>query len=116
VEIVVYHDSCYLGRHNEVYDEPRRVLSAVPGLSVAEMPRSGDRSFCCGAGGGLMWTEEHGERVNHNRSKEALATGASGVVTACPFCLTMLADGINDLTGGKGPKAADLAVIVAERL
>ncbi|MBI4676302.1 MAG: (Fe-S)-binding protein [Elusimicrobia bacterium] len=119
----VYHDSCYLGRHNDLYAQPRTVLAAVPGLTLAEMPRSRDRSFCCGAGGGLMWAEEHGERVNHNRCKEALAACAEGagaqdacVAAACPFCLTMLSDGINDLTQGKGPKAVDIASLVAASL
>ncbi|MBI5209616.1 MAG: (Fe-S)-binding protein [Elusimicrobia bacterium] len=112
--LATYHDSCYLGRHNDLYEAPREVLRRVPGLTVREMPRSGDRSFCCGAGGGLMWTEEHGERVNHNRCKEALATGAGHIAVACPFCLTMLADGVNDLAPGKGPKVSDISSLVLE--
>ncbi len=93
---VTLHDSCYLGRHNDVYDQPRDVLAAM-GVAVKEMERNHDRSFCCGAGGGRMWLEEHGEKINENRAKEALGTGAEDIAVACPFCLTMFEDGIKAL-------------------
>jgi len=112
---VTYHDSCYLGRHNEVYEQPREALKKVPGLNLKEMKRIKTKGFCCGAGGGRMWMEEHiGERVNVNRAREAIATGVNTVATACPFCMTMLTDGVKG--EGQGDKIAvkDIAEIIAE--
>ena len=92
---VTYHDPCYLGRHNRVFAPPRDILGAVPGARVAEMPRSRERSFCCGAGGARMWMDENiGTRVNENRTDEALATEPDLVTAACPFCVVMLTDGV----------------------
>jgi hypothetical protein len=91
---VTYHDPCYLGRHNEVYTEPRALVGAA-GATLAEMPRHADRSFCCGAGGARMWMEEKiGRRINLERVDEALGTGAQKIATGCPFCRVMLSDGL----------------------
>jgi Fe-S oxidoreductase len=99
---ITYHDACYLGRHNEIYDPPRDLLASLPGATVAEMPRNRERSFCCGAGGARMWMEEKlGTRINENRTEEALRTLATGrsnghdaIATGCPFCRIMLTDGL----------------------
>jgi Fe-S oxidoreductase len=96
--VVAYHDACYLGRYNQVYDEGRRVVEAVPGQSVVEMELHHRRGMCCGAGGARMWMEEHeGQRINHRRTEQALALNPNAIATACPFCLIMLRDATTDL-------------------
>jgi Fe-S oxidoreductase len=92
---ITYHDPCFLGRHNQVYSPPRELLEIIPGSEVVEMERNSERSFCCGAGGARMWMEETiGERINVNRTAEAVATGADQIAVGCPFCRTMLEDGL----------------------
>ena len=116
--LITYHDSCYLARYNGVVAEPRAVLGAVPGVRLTEMERSGRDGFCCGAGGGRMWLEEtRGTRINAERTRQALDTGATTVATACPFCLVMLRDGVNE-TGplGAGVQTQDVAEILAASL
>ncbi|MBW2149163.1 MAG: 4Fe-4S dicluster domain-containing protein [Deltaproteobacteria bacterium] len=116
-ERIVYHDSCYLGRYNEIYNEPRAVLQAISGVELREMPRRCEKSFCCGAGGGRMWMEESiGRRINHIRTQEAMETGASTVSTACPFCLTMLEDGIKELGEEESMKARDIIELLEPSL
>ncbi|MBL4953173.1 (Fe-S)-binding protein [Neobacillus sp. YIM B02564] len=93
-ETITFHDSCYLGRYNEVYDPPREILKAIPGVKLVEMERNHDRAMCCGAGGGLMWMEEDtGQRINVARTEQALETHSTMISSACPYCLTMLSDG-----------------------
>lgn len=145
-ERVTYHDPCYLGRHNGVYEAPREVLKAIPGLEIVEMQRSKRESFCCGAGGARMWMEEHhGTRINHNRVNEAALTLAHAkdpsvpfpsatdkkkpgqvgdykdkaegtVAVACPYCHTMLKDGIADTSREETMKVKDIAELVAESM
>jgi Fe-S oxidoreductase len=113
-EKIVYHDPCYLGRYRNVYEEPRAVV-ALAG-EVVEAPRSHERSFCCGAGGGLVFLgEETGERVSHTRAKELVATGASTIGTACPFCNSMFRDALA-ATGDAAPHLMDIAQLTARRL
>ncbi|GEK33232.1 (Fe-S)-binding protein [Kurthia sibirica] len=93
-ETITFHDSCYLGRYNEVYDAPRELLRAIPGVKLVEMERNRENAMCCGAGGGLMWMEEHvGNRVNVARTEQALAVKPDIISSGCPYCLTMLSDG-----------------------
>ncbi|CAN5594992.1 heterodisulfide reductase-related iron-sulfur binding cluster [soil metagenome] len=95
---ITSHDPCYLGRHNQVYSPPRELLAIIPNAEVTEMPRNSERSFCCGAGGARMWMEEKtGERINMNRSTEAVETGADQIAVGCPFCRVMLSDGLTSL-------------------
>ncbi len=111
-----FHDPCYLGRHNGLTEEPRSILHTALGGKPAELRRHGDDSFCCGAGGGLMWTEESlGTRINHLRVDEVIASGANLTAAACPFCLTMLRDGLKD-KGREDIPVKDIAQLVAERL
>jgi Fe-S oxidoreductase len=110
----VYHDPCYLGRYRGVYDEPRAVIARAG--EVVEPARARERSFCCGAGGGLAFLgEEKGERVSHNRAKELVATGADVVAAACPFCSTMFRDALPAVSANP-PKLLDIAQIVAASL
>jgi Fe-S oxidoreductase len=110
-EEVTYHDPCYLGRHNKVYEAPRELIEASR-AKLTEMPRHADRGLCCGAGGARMWMEEHiGKRVNHERVEEALDTGASKIATGCPFCRVMITDGVDDVAAANDvPKAEVLDV------
>ncbi|AVX20604.1 Fe-S oxidoreductase [Carboxydocella sporoproducens DSM 16521] len=112
-----YHDSCYLGRYNDIYTEPRAILDTITGLAVLEMERNREKGFCCGAGGGRMWLEEHiGKRINLERTEQALTTGANTIVTACPFCLTMLEDGTKMKNVNETIKTKDLAELLWESL
>ena len=112
-EKITYHDSCYLGRHNSIYEAPRKLIEQV--ATTIEMPRNKENGFCCGAGGARMWMEEtKGERININRSKEVIATKATTVATACPFCMTMLGDGIK--SQGASIAVKDVAEVIAENL
>jgi Fe-S oxidoreductase len=111
-----YHDSCYYGRHNGLFDQPRQILSAALAGQLDELNNSREHSFCCGAGGGLMWLEEKaGQRVNHLRSEEIIKNGSQLVATSCPFCLTMLQDGLRD-KGAEEIKVLDVAQILAQAL
>jgi Fe-S oxidoreductase len=113
-EKIAFHDPCYLGRYRNVYDQPRTVV-ALAG-TVVEAPRNHERSFCCGAGGGLAFLgEETGERVSHNRAQELVATGAHTVGTACPFCNTMFRDALA-ATGNTPPQLLDIAQLAARGL
>ncbi|MGI8702466.1 MAG: (Fe-S)-binding protein [Nocardioidaceae bacterium] len=113
---ITYHDPCFLGRHNQVYEPPRELLAVIPGSTVVEMQRSGDRSFCCGAGGARMWMEERiGERINVNRTAEAVGTGAKQIATACPFCRVMLSDGLTTLQAS-GAAQEDVEVLDVAQL
>ena len=108
-----------MARYNDVVAEPRDVLGAVPGLELVEMEKNGVNTFCCGAGGGRMWMEEtRGTRINAARTDQALATGATTVATECPFCMTMLKDGLEAAAGNAGGevRAIDIAELLAESL
>ena len=114
---ITYHDPCFLGRHNQVYEAPRELLSVIPGATFAEMPRNSETSFCCGAGGARMWMEENlGSRININRTQEAVATGADQIAVGCPFCRVMLSDGLT-MQQSKGEAREEVEVLdVAQML
>lgn len=114
---VAYHDPCSLGRGNRIYEPPRAVLRSVGGVTTLEAGRSREAGFCCGAGGGALWLEEQGERINAARTKEILGLSPDVVATACPHCLSMLEDGLGAAGGdGPPPPAMDIAEIVARSL
>lgn len=114
---VTYHDSCYLGRHNDIYEPPRQVLYAVSQSKLAEMKRTRRNGFCCGAGGGRYWLEERiGKRISEDRIEQVLETGAELVATACPYCLQMFEDAIKAKGAEESLKAMDIAEIVAAQL
>jgi Fe-S oxidoreductase/nitrate reductase gamma subunit len=117
-ERITYHDSCYLGRHNDVYLAPRKVVGSIRGIEVVEMPRNGTRGMCCGAGGARMWMEESvGTKVNDERAREAISTGASRIATACPFCYIMLDDGVKAAgVEEEQVKVADIAIHLLDAL
>jgi Fe-S oxidoreductase len=112
---VTYHDSCYLGRYNSVYDSPRNSLAAVKGLELIEMKRNKSKGFCCGAGGGRMFLEdEEGGRINEERTLEALNTNAGTIASACPFCMTMLTDGVKHFEKTDQVSIKDISEIILE--
>ena len=114
---ITYHDPCYIGRHNGVYTPPRELLQVLPGAEYVEMERANERSFCCGAGGARMWMEENlGERININRTTEAVGTGADQIAVGCPFCRVMLSDGLT-MKQSKGEAREEVEVLdVAQML
>lgn len=113
---IAYHDSCYLGRYNDIYEQPRDILGKIKGLEILEPPRSKDRGMCCGAGGGQMFMEEkQGKRVNIERTEELLATGCSSIAVNCPFCMTMITDGTK-AKDKEEVKVKDIAEILLEHI
>jgi Fe-S oxidoreductase/nitrate reductase gamma subunit len=116
-ERVVYHDSCYLGRHNDVYMAPRNVIGNLAGIEIVEATANGTKGMCCGAGGARMWMEETiGTKVNDARSEQLVSTGAERVATACPFCYIMIDDGVKGLGKGDDVQVADIAMHLLEAL
>jgi len=114
---VTFHDPCYLGRVNGIYNAPREILKSIPALESREMNRSREKSFCCGAGGGRMWMHEHlGERINNLRTKEVIEAGVDFVATSCPYCLTMVEDGIKGQEMDDRIKVLDLAEILYQSI
>lgn len=114
---VTYHDSCYLGRYNEVYDAPRKSLNRISGFDFVEMDRNKSRGFCCGAGGGRMFLEdEEGGRINEERTREALETNADTIASACPFCMTMITDGVKHFDKNEEVFVKDIAEIILENI
>jgi Fe-S oxidoreductase len=114
---VTYHDSCYLGRYNDIYQAPRDILKAATGREPLEMEHIQSKGFCCGAGGGRMWMEEQtGRRINQMRAREAIDTKADVAASACPFCIQMFEDAITALEGDVSIKSMDIAEIVADAL
>jgi len=112
-EVIAYHDSCYLGRYNGIYDQPRDILKSIPGVQLVEVSRNRENSMCCGAGGGLMWTEEDtGTRINVARTEQILDTNPTMIGTGCPYCLTMISDGTKALEAEDKVKTMDIVEIL----
>ena len=116
-EAVAYHDSCYIGRYNDIYDIPRQILKSIPGVNVLEMERNKSDSMCCGAGGGMMWMEEtQGKRINVERTEQALRLSPTTIGSNCPYCLTMLSDGTKAKEVESQVKTLDIVEIVERSL
>jgi Fe-S oxidoreductase len=121
-QTVTYHDPCYIGRHNGMYDAPRALLNNIPGLTVIEMPRNSRKSFCCGGGGGQSFYEvkdgeqKVGRKINDIRTKEALETGASAVAAACPYCTLMFEDGVKTHDATERFEVQDIVELVDRAL
>jgi Fe-S oxidoreductase len=116
-QTITYHDSCYLGRHNGIYEAPREVLRRVPGVHLVEMEHHRERGLCCGAGGGHAWMDEQSPRkVNFMRTEEAVRANAEVIGSACPFCLQMFEDGIRGVHAEESLAVHDLVEIVARAL
>jgi len=114
---ITYHDPCYLARYNRIFDAPRDILNTLPGAEIVEMDRIKTKGFCCGAGGGRMWLEEtRGSRININRVEEAIATGADTIVSSCPFCVTMISDGLKAKNKENEIQYKDIAEILADSI
>jgi Fe-S oxidoreductase len=114
---LTYHDPCYLGRYHNIYDQPRSILRSVAKGGVKELDRHGRESFCCGAGGGRMWMEETiGKRINLARSEEIVDCGVSNVAVGCPFCLTMIEDGMKELGREEEIQTMDIAELVEKNM
>jgi Fe-S oxidoreductase len=116
-KVITYHDSCYLGRANQIFEPPRKILKSIPGLKLIEMKRHHNQSFCCGAGGGRMWMEEHiGTRINQMRTDQAIEAKAELIGTACPYCLTMIFDGIKEKGKAETMAAYDLSELIVQSM
>ena len=116
-QTITYHDSCYMGRHNGIYQAPREILQQIPGVKTVEMEHNRERGLCCGAGGGHAWMDENSPRkVNFMRTEEAVRTKADVIGSACPFCLQMFEDGIRGVHVEESLAVQDLAEIVAKAL
>ena len=114
---VSYHDPCFLGRHNNIYNQPRDIVDSIPGMKRMEMCRNKDKALCCGAGGGHMWIEESNEkRVSHLRTDEFLDTESDTLAVACPFCYVMMDDGIKELGQEEKVKVRDISLILLDNL
>jgi Fe-S oxidoreductase len=112
---VTYHDPCYLGRHSGIYEAPRHLLKSIPGIDFIEMEKTGKHSMCCGGGGGGLWTErEKGERLSDLRVEEALKTGASILVTSCPYCISMLEDSVKTINASDKIVIKDITELILE--
>jgi len=113
--LLVYHDPCYLGRYNNIYEPPRQILNSMPDITLVEAERNRERGFCCGGGGGRMWLEENiGRRISELRIEQVIETKAQIVATACPFCLQMFDDAIKAKEAEEWLKVTDIAELVAE--
>jgi Fe-S oxidoreductase/nitrate reductase gamma subunit len=114
--LVAFHDSCYLGRHNDIYDAPREALGTVPGITINDMEKNREQGFCCGGGGGGMWLEMPGKRINHLRFRQAMRTGANAIGSSCPYCLIMFDDAAKFNNLDDSVQTKDIAEIIAESL
>ena len=114
---LTYHDPCYLGRYNSIYEQPRSILKSISKEGLKELKRHGRESFCCGAGGGRMWMEETiGKRINLERAEEIVGQQIANVAVGCPFCLTMIEDGMKELDKDEQVKTLDIAELVANNM